>query len=268
MMNYEDEKMTPLRFLREFGLGGFLLGSFLFFCWGTLFLMTRDPNAHVIAQPTPGATLVYSGTDGRQPSQPLLNRRWMVWSGYGSLPSDPQVKPGIFAYDFITKQRKFLDRALSVEGFANVDTIYYQRFDELYAYNLKTNAERLLINFSTIHIPRHPSFNGTQVFWTEGYPASCLPEPTCQQQYDNVCRRALFSYDLQTKKRQNLGLLPQGTTVSQSTATKLILYTPGGGQIVILRHLQAHRVCLTLHLAKFYGLVVALILGMHTSLSM
>ena len=86
MMNNDDEKMTPLRFLRKFGLGGFLLTSFLFFCWGTLFLMTRNPHPEVVAKSTPGAILVYSGEAGRQPSQPLLNRHWLVWRGYGSLP--------------------------------------------------------------------------------------------------------------------------------------------------------------------------------------
>lgn len=106
----------------------------------------------------------------------------------------------------------------------------------LYAYNLKTRHERLLINLKANQIPAvyedaligSPTFNGTHLFWTEGYPASCLPRPTCEQVYKNVCQRKLFSYDLQTKTRQVLGFLSYGTFISGwPTSTKLILYTKG-----------------------------------------
>jgi len=247
------EKKTPRQILRQIGWNLFLFIGLLFLCWAffafTVWIVRhQNSDLEVVAKPTPNATLVYSRKelisgsptpgvtpepDGGYPSAPLLNRHWMIWEGSHLVPlthvkGQTQRREGIFVYDFTTQQRKFLDQGSSILWF-DANTIYYYRHDELYAYNLQANAEQLVLNLGANQIPLYPIFNGTHLFWSEGYPASCLPRPTCQQIYQNVCKRALFAYDLQTKTRRALGLLPYGTRFSgRPTSTKLLLYTPRG----------------------------------------
>ncbi|MCX6050566.1 MAG: hypothetical protein NT075_36200 [Chloroflexi bacterium] len=199
-----------------------------------MWILTPAP----LAKPRPPATLVYSREEvaagpptpglrldeyGGYPSQPLLNRHWMVWSGsrlsqITNAKGEHLRQDGIFAYDFMTQQRSFLGEADSLPKLNN-DTLYFGRNDLSYAYNLQTGVQKHLVTNNV-----EPGIsNSTHRFWIEGYPAICKQALTCQEEYQYACQAELFSSDLKTKTRQSLGILSRDTLISQATETQLLL---------------------------------------------